>query len=118
METDIHEVRSALFALGMHASHDDVEELFSLGLQELCAVVGLTPGVTFDLRTGWDFSDEEVQRKDWEVIQKMRPTFILGSHKCAPPMQMQKNIKEDTPEFRELYHKGQKHLDFVMEVYA
>ena len=80
METDVHEMR--LFSLGVKASRVDVGELFSPGrLQELCAVVGLTPGGTFDLGTGWDFSEEEVQRKRWEVIQKMKPMFILGSPK-------------------------------------
>ena len=118
METDVHEMRSALFSLGMHASRVDVGELFSPGrLQELCTVVGLTPGGTFDLRTGWDFSDEEVQRKCWEVIQKMKPMFVLGSPKFAPSVQLQ-NIVEGTPEFWVMYLKGQRHLNFVMEVYA
>jgi len=118
METDVHEMRSALFSLGVQASSCDVGELFSPGrLQELCAVVGLTPGGTFDLRTGWDFSDEEVQRKCWEVIQKMKPMFVLGSPKFAPSVQLQ-NIVEGTPEFREMYLKGQRPLNFVMEVYA
>ena len=106
METDVHEMRSALFSLGVKASRVDVGELFSPGrLQELCTVVGLTPGGTFDLRTGWDFSDEEVQRKCWEVIQKMRPMFDLGSPKCAPSLQLQ-NIVEGTPEFQEMFLKG------------
>ena len=35
METDVHEMRSALFSLGVKASRVDVGELFSLGrLQE------------------------------------------------------------------------------------
>ena len=107
METDVHEMRSALFSLGIQASRVDVGELFSPGrLQELCAVVGLTPGGTFDLRTGWDFSEEEVQRKGWEVIQKMELMFILGSPKCVPPMQLQ-NIRENTPEFRAMLPKAQ-----------
>jgi hypothetical protein len=119
METDIHEMQSALFSIGVHTNRADVVELFSPGrLQELCAVVGLTPGGAFDLRTGWDFSDDEAQRKCWETLEKMKPSFILGSPKCAPFSQLQNLNNRDAPEFLKKLNEGVKHIDFVMDVYA
>ncbi len=115
MGTDIHEMQLALFSLGVHASRVDVVELFSPGrLQELCSVVGLTPGGAFDLRTGWDLSDDEAQRTCWETLEKMRPSFILGSLLRAPFQQP----AHGTPEFQKRLSEGEKHLEFVMRVYT
>ena len=95
----------------------DVVELFCPGrLQELSKVIGLVPGGAFDLRTGWDLSNPEEVAACWRILEKMKPTFILGSPKCAPFSQLQ-HLNKDTPGHQQRLAEGLQHLKFVTEVY-
>ena len=40
---------------------------------------GLTPGVSFDLRTGWDLNDPAQRGKMWSHLQHERSILIIGS---------------------------------------
>ena len=43
----------------------------------------MNPGTSFDLTNGWDFTDEEQQRKAWKQIKTEDPMLIIGSPPCT-----------------------------------
>ena len=43
----------------------------------------LVPGGSFDLKTGYDLSDEEMQALVMNKIDKSRPALVIGSPPCT-----------------------------------
>ena len=61
------------FQLGVHPSVH-VAEVFSIsGTARFAHRFGLTPGLAFDLRTGWDLNDSAQRAKMWSHLQHGRP---------------------------------------------
>ena len=67
-----------------------------------------------DLRTGWDF-DEEQQRVRAEVEIETKPAFIACSPTCSPLSQLQ-YLNANTPKYAELLRKCLIYLAFVMKL--
>ena len=83
----------------------DVTEVFSPErVVRVCAKYNLTPGDSFDLRTGFDLSDKKVQK---DVIHKMYgdgrcPGLVIGSPPCTHFSQLVSlNLHVQGPEWAE-----------------
>ena len=50
---------------------------------KLCKKYHLVPGDSFDLRTGYDLSDEKTQAMVMNKIDKSRPALVIGSPPCT-----------------------------------
>ena len=50
-----------------------------LGTARLVQRFGLTPGLAFDLRTGWGLNDPAQRSKMWSHLQHDSPILIVGS---------------------------------------
>ena len=49
------------------------------GLHVFVHMFGLTPGLAFDLRTGWDLNDPAQHAKMWSHLQHESPMLMIGS---------------------------------------
>ena len=117
VERLIAEISVALASLGTFRLPVDVAELFSPGrLAAEAKTFGLTPGGAYDLRTGWDLSDKQQQKKCWMELEEQDPEFILGSPKCDAFTALG-NLNPDNEKYRETLAEGLEHLRFVMSVY-
>ena len=65
--------------LGVHPSVHVAEVFPSPKNARLVQRCGLTPGLAFDLRTGWDLNDPARRAKMWSHLQHERPNLIVGS---------------------------------------
>ena len=78
----------------------EVEQITTL-LTEMCAVdvmeifspprfchmatqLGLKPGYSIDLDTGWNLSDKTQQRELWQLMEREEPELLTGSPPCTP----------------------------------
>ena len=92
-------------------------EIFCPGrLAEFSRLFGLVHGGSFDLRTGWDLSDPQQQRRCSEAVDFYEPIFVLGSPQCAPFSNLQ-YLNPDTPESEAAYQVGLEHMRFVTVIY-
>ena len=72
-------VKKELIELGVHPSVH-VAEVFSSPVNaRLVHRFGLTLGLAFDLRTGWDLNDPAQRAKMWSHLQYERRILIVGS---------------------------------------
>ena len=71
-------VKKELIQLGVQSVH--VAEVFSSpGNARLVHRFGLTLGLAFDLRTGWDLNDPAQRANMWSHLQHERPILIVGN---------------------------------------
>ena len=68
-----------LIQLGVHPSVHAAEMFSSPETARFVHRFGLTPGLAFDLRTGWDLNDPAQRAKMWSHLQHERPILIVGS---------------------------------------
>ena len=60
----------------------NVSELFeggSFAETSEAIALNLTPGTTYDQRTGFDLSDPKVRRHVWEDLERQSPAIAVGS---------------------------------------
>ena len=68
----------------MSGTSVDVTEVFgSGGFTSNSSSFNLVPGLAFDLRRGYDLSDESVRESVWEHLKRDRSWLIIGSPPCA-----------------------------------
>ena len=72
-------VKRELIQLGVLPSVHVAEVFSSQGTARLVHRFGLTPGLAFDLRTGWDLNDPARQANIWSHSQHERTILIVGS---------------------------------------
>ena len=72
-------VKKELIQLGVHSSVHVAEVFSSPRTARLVHRFGLTLGLAFDLRTGWDLNDPARRAKMWSHLQHFRPILIVGS---------------------------------------
>ena len=77
---------------------------------------GLTPGIAFDLRSGWDLDDPKAQKAVWEHLETERPFLVVGSLECKAFSSLH-NLNPDSPKYRETLAAGRRHLEFVCQIY-
>ena len=90
-------MKKELMQLGVHPSVH-VAEVFSCNrTARFVHRFGLTPGLAFDLRTGWDLNDPAQRAKMWPQLQHERPILIVGS--------------------RRGHRDGMSHMRWMMDIY-
>ena len=109
--------------LMMLATGADLTEVFSpprvaTAAQEL----GLVPGSSLDLKTGWDFSRSQDRRKAIELIKTQRPYMIIGSPPCTLFSVLQglnkyKNGTEWNEKFEIRKKEAVRHVEFCAALY-
>ena len=77
---------------------------------------GLTPGMAFDLRSGWDLDDPRARKAVWEHLHTERPYLVVGSPECKAFTQL-RFLNADSPKYRETLAAGLRHLEFVCQIY-
>ena len=92
----------------------DVAEVYGPGRYTTRAgEFGLTPGIAFDLRTGWDFNLEADREEARRRRREEKPLLLIGSPFCWPFSTM-RGYADDPFEF---WDYGVTHLDFVVSLY-
>ena len=65
-------MKKELIQLGVHPSVHVAEVISIPGTARFVHGFGLTPGLAFDLRTGWDLNDPAQRAKIWSHLQHER----------------------------------------------
>ena len=82
-------------------SGDYITEVYSLvRVAAVAAKFCFTPGASFDLANGWDFSKDSHRTSAWKMIQEQDPYCIIGSSPCTMLSMMQditKSVKKNDP---------------------
>ena len=111
---DAREIGALLMQLG--AFEADITEVFNPGeFCRLAPVFDLRPGVAMDIRTGWDFGEEQQRIRAEVEIEEMKPAFLVCSPTCPLFSQLQYLIA-NTPKYAELLKKCLIYLTFVMKL--
>ena len=101
----------------------DITEVFSPErVTKLCVKYGLVAGDSFDLRDGYDLSDEKVQAMVVSRIRKSRPLLVIGSPPCTCFSRIQQfNLHIQGPEWAERFAadnvKATLHIEFCLKLF-
>ena len=102
----------------------DITEVYSPErVTRLCTRYGLIAGDSFDLRDGWDLSDEVTQSRVIQRIKSTRPSLVVGSPPCTWLSTLQQlNLHVLGPSWREKYDrekaKAVKHIEFCLMLFV
>ena len=101
----------------------DITEVYSPErVTRLCRKYGLTPGDSFDLRNGYDLSDERTQALVISRIKKSQPSMVIGSPPCTTFSQLQQlnlHVHGDSwkAKFEKEKQKAVKHIVFCLKLF-
>ena len=109
--------------LAMMLNGVDMSEVFSPArVVKMCEKYGLTGGESFDLRTGYDLSDPQVQARVIKYMQKEKPKLVIGSPPCTLFSRLQQlNLHVHGPEwaaeFAKRRIKAAEHISFCLKLF-
>ena len=101
----------------------DITEVYSpIRVNAVCSKYGLIPGDSFDLRNGYDLSDEKVQAQVIRRISDTESRLIIGSPPCTLFSRLQAlNIAVHGPEWEKTFlverEKAVKHILFCIKIF-
>lgn len=118
LDTDFVSISRSVEALTSQAVCSvDVAELFNPSrFGARAKAFDLVKGTAFDLRTGWDLSQESQRALCWEQLEREQPHVVIGSPMCAPFSTLA-GFNANKPGQQEQLQRGYAHLQFCMEVY-
>ena len=62
----------------------DVTEIFSPErVASVCREFGLEPGLSMDIKSGYDFDSKKDRDRCWEALERDKPTLVIGSPPCT-----------------------------------
>ena len=98
LEAETEETLNDLHAFGVEkGSSPDLVEMFGPGrFDEAAAHCGLTPGIAFDLKTGWDFNIPRHVEAFWRYLERVKPYVVVGSPDCKAFSTIM-NLNKGTP---------------------
>ena len=102
---------------------NDVTEIFSPPrIAEAAKDLGLLPGASMDIRTGWDFSKPADRRRAVEYIKEQKPYVVMGSPPCKlfsilQGLNKHVNGEEWTKKFMQRKQEAVEHLEFCVAIY-
>ena len=105
------------------ATGADVTEVFSPPrVASAAAELGLIPGSSLDLKTGWDFSKQQDRRRAIDLIKTQKPFMIIGSRPCTTFSVLQglnqyKNGAEWNESFQRRKQEAIRHVEFCAALY-
>ena len=106
-QEDIHIVSMAILGRSIHESYSnsrielavscqtaeaminglmntDVTEIFSPErVAQVCREFGLKPGLSMNIKSGYDFDDKKDRDRCWEAIKRDKPSIVIGSPPCT-----------------------------------
>ena len=95
----------------------DITEIYSPPRVNLQATkMGLKPGDSMDLVTGWDFNRQDHREMARNRIRETKPKILIGSPECKMFSTLQ-HLSPWTKEKEDRRKAAEKHLDFVCELY-
>ena len=103
----------------------DITEMFSPErVVQVAKKMGLSPGSSMDLTTGWDFTKEEHRRKAWNRVRSEDPELIIGSPPCTFFSMLQelcKAVYGNKPGWLAKFERGKaeaiEHVNFCCSLY-
>ena len=101
----------------------DITEVFSpKRVTRACKRYGLIPGESFDLRTGYDLSDSDVQQYVRQRIEQSDPELLIASPPCTKFSRLQQlNICVLGPEYEAKLASERKaalkHIEYCLELF-
>ena len=110
-------VRQDLEKLGQNLNDVHVAEIFSPPRATAESHrFGLTPGLVFDIRTGWNLDDPKKLEQIWEYLRTERPTLTIGSSECDAINSLQ-SLNRDSPNFQRALEAGIRHMRTIVQIY-
>ena len=98
-------------------SYVDLTEVYSPPRVNVhAAKMGLQPGDSMDLVTGWDFDREDHQKLAQKRIDETKPKLLVGSPECRMFSALQ-NLSPWTKEKEAKLKAAERHLEFVCKLY-
>ena len=97
----------------------DVVEAYSLPrVAKVAGQMGLKPGESMDLTTGWDFTLERHRQAAIDYVNKVKPRLVIGSPMCTMFSALQHLSKnERRPGWEDKFAEAKRHIEFVVELY-
>ena len=102
---------------------NDVTEIFSPPrIAEAAKDLGLLPGASMDIQTGWDFSKPADRRRGVEYIKEQKPYVVMGSPPCKlfsvlQGLNKHVNGEEWTRKLMQRKQEAVEHLEFCVAIY-
>ena len=85
---------------------------------KVARTMGMEPGISMDLTTGWNFDRAEDREMAERYVREWKPTFLIGSPMCTMFSQLQELNKNRDPErFQEILKKAERHIQFAVKLY-
>ena len=110
-------VRRDLEKLGQNLNDVHVAEIFSPPrVTAETHRFGLTPGMAFDIRTGWNLDDPRKLKQLWRYLRTERPMLIIGPSECRAFSSLQ-SLNRDSPNFKRTLQAGIRHMRIMMQIY-
>ena len=109
--------------IAMMANGNDITEVFSPPrIAETAKEMGLTPGESMDIKTGWDFGKPSDRERAVEYIKMNKPFWVVGSPPCklfSVIQRLNKRVhgREWTERFLERKKEAVTHLEFCVAIY-
>ena len=108
----------------MLMSADVTEILSPERVATVCNAFGLTPGLSMDIRSGYDFDNKKNRDCCWEAIERNKPTMVIGSPPCALFSKLQelnKFMYKDNRmwmlKFQARMEQAKRYVEFCAKVY-
>ena len=103
----------------------DVTEIFSPErLEAVCKEFGLKPGISMDIKSGYDFDNKKDRDRCWEAIERDKPTMVIGSPPCTLLSKLQELNKFMYTDkrmwmlkFQERMEQAKRYVEFCAKVY-
>ena len=77
---------------------------------------GLTPGMAFDLTTGWDFRRERDRQQARAYVKEKKPKIVIGSPMCTMFSSLQRLSGWDDKK-QVKWCEAKEHIKFMVEIY-
>ena len=109
--------------LMMMAAGSDLTEVFSPPrIAEAAREMGLIPGESMDLLSGWDFSKNADRQRAISYIKENRPFLVVGSPPCTlfsvlQGLNLYKNGEKWRQEFEVRKQQAIQHVEFCAAIY-
>ena len=107
----------------MVATRNDITEVFSPPrFADAAKELGLMPGESMDLLSGWDFSKSEDRKRAIKYINEKKPFLVVGSPPCTlfsvlQGLNLYKNGAEWRREFEIKKRKAIQHVELCTAIY-
>jgi hypothetical protein len=83
--------------------------------------IGLRPGLSMDLLTGWDFDKQSDRKAAIKYVKEVKPWLVIGSPMCTMFSQLMNlnwnKSKERDDKMRDMLGRAIRHVEFMIVIY-